>query len=266
MNEVNKTLYIPLYGKAYVSRKGIILPDPKAEEIWAAEGFPLKGKSRSKWLAYFMGMRSAVFDRWVEEKMAANPGAIVLHLGCGMDSRVLRVNSQGRLWFDVDFPDVIDERKRYYQASEHYRMIPSDIRDGQWLDTLPEVKRAIVVMEGISMYLPPAELKEVFRALCGHFEHVCILMDCYTTFAAKASKFKNPINDVGVTLVYGTDNPRELEDGTDLDFLREHNMTPADLINQLHGMEKAIFARLYAGKLAQKMYRIYEYGGNHVSG
>ena len=29
MNNVNKTLYIPLYGKAYVSRKGIILNDKK---------------------------------------------------------------------------------------------------------------------------------------------------------------------------------------------------------------------------------------------
>lgn len=43
MNNVNQTLYIPLYGKAYVSRKGIILNDKKAEEIWDAEGFALKG-------------------------------------------------------------------------------------------------------------------------------------------------------------------------------------------------------------------------------
>ena len=41
MNSVNKTLYIPLYGKAYVSKKGIILKDSKAEEIWAKEGFAL---------------------------------------------------------------------------------------------------------------------------------------------------------------------------------------------------------------------------------
>ena len=63
MNEVNKTLYIPLYGKSYVSKKGIILQDKKAEEIWSSEGFRLTGKARSKWLAYYMGMRSAVFDR-----------------------------------------------------------------------------------------------------------------------------------------------------------------------------------------------------------
>ena len=42
MNSVNKTLYIPLYGKAYVSKKGLFLDDKKAEQIWAEEGFTLK--------------------------------------------------------------------------------------------------------------------------------------------------------------------------------------------------------------------------------
>jgi hypothetical protein len=48
MNNVNKTLYIPLYGKALVSKKGIILNDKKAEEIWQNQNFKLKGKSKSK--------------------------------------------------------------------------------------------------------------------------------------------------------------------------------------------------------------------------
>lgn len=33
MDGVNKTLYIPLYGKAKVSKKNIILKDPTAEYI-----------------------------------------------------------------------------------------------------------------------------------------------------------------------------------------------------------------------------------------
>ncbi len=70
MNSVNKTLYIPLYGKSYVSKKGLFLDDKKAEEIWEAEGFSLKGKSKSKWLAYYMGIRSAVFDEWLKQKLA----------------------------------------------------------------------------------------------------------------------------------------------------------------------------------------------------
>ena len=93
MDSVNKTLYIPLYGKAYVSKKRLFLEDKKAEEIWEAEGFPLKGKAKSKWLAYYMGVRSAVFDEWVKRQMEILGDAVIIHIGCGMDSRVLRVDS-----------------------------------------------------------------------------------------------------------------------------------------------------------------------------
>ena len=113
MDNVNKTLYIPLYGKSFVSKKGIILHDPKAEEIWAAEGFPLKGKSRSKWLAYFMGMRSAVIDEWLSEKLSESQNATVLHIGCGLDSRIERVKSPFGIWYDIDLPEVIKIRKEY---------------------------------------------------------------------------------------------------------------------------------------------------------
>ena len=51
MITASKTLYIPLYGKALVSKKGIIIEDKKAEEIWEKEKFFLGRKSKSKWLA-----------------------------------------------------------------------------------------------------------------------------------------------------------------------------------------------------------------------
>lgn len=257
MNNVNKTLYIPLYGKAYVSRRGIILQDPKAEEIWAAEGFPLKGKSRSRWLAYYMGMRSAVFDRWTKEKMEADPSAVVLHIGCGMDSRCDRIGTQGHLWFDADFPDVISERKRYYQENAEYKMLDADIRSAHWLSQVPS-GNAIVILEGVSMYLSPKELRQTMARIAGHFASVVMLMDCYTEFAAKASKVKNPINDVGVTQVYGLDEPRLLEESS-FSFVQEHDMTPEDLVGELQGMEKRIFRTIYAGGIARKLYRLYEY-------
>ena len=255
MDNVNKTLYIPLYGKSCVSKRRIILHDEKAEQIWTAEGFPLKGKSKSKWLAYYMGMRSAVFDRWLAPKMEENPEAAVLHIGCGMDSRIIRVGERGHQWFDVDFPEVINQRRKYFEETDNYKMISGDLRETDWLEQLPKGK-AIVVLEGISMYLQPEELKAAFENLYAHFENVHILMDCYTVFAAKASKYKNPINDVGVTEVFGMDDPNVLPG-----FLREHEMTPQDMIDQLQGMEKRIFASLYAGGVAKKMYRLYEYRG-----
>lgn len=255
MDSVNKTLYIPLYGKALVSRKGILLKDPKAEEIWQAEGFALKGKSKSKWLAYYMGMRSAVFDRWLREKMEEFPDAVILHLGCGMDSRVLRVGTPDHLWFDVDFPEVIAERKRYYQETEAYTMIASDLRDPAWLQKMPRDRPAIAVMEGVSMYLSPVELETLAARFREQFPGVHLLMDCYSEFAAKASKYKNPINDVGVTEVYGLDDPCSLG----ITFRKEHDLTPDHLIGQLNGTERAIFQTVFAGSFAKKLYRLYEF-------
>lgn len=256
MDAVNKTLYIPLYGKALVSRMGKVLRDPKAEEIWASAGFPLKGKAASKWLAYYMGMRSAVFDRWVTEKISENPGACILHLGCGLDSRCLRVNTTAD-WYDVDFPEVIDERRKYFSEGDRYHMVSSDVRSEGWLERLP-AGEAIVVMEGISMYLRPEELTQTLRNLTAHFAKIHLLMDCYTMLAAKVSRHKNPINSVGVTEVFGLDDPK-IPEAAGLTFLREVSMTPDDLISQLSPMEQKIFRKLYAGKFANRLYRMYAY-------
>ncbi len=258
MNNVNKTLYIPLYGKSYVSKKSIILDDKKAEEIWEKEGFELKGKSKSKWLAYYVGMRSAIFDNWLVQKMNAVENAVVIHIGCGMDSRVERVGTRKHLWYDVDFLEVIKERRKYFQETETYYMIAADVRNQDWICSLPSNCPAIVVMEGLSMYLSSEELQRLLSSLANHFSTMYLLMDCYTTFAAKASKYKNPINDVGVTEVYGLDNPKVLEEAG-VRYVKEHNMTPQNMINELKGIEKSIFNRLYAGSLAKKMYRLYEY-------
>ena len=258
MNGINKTLYIPLYGKAYVSEKGLFLKDKKAEEIWAAEGFSLKGKSKSKWLAYYMGMRSAVFDDWLRKKMDEMKDAVVLHIGCGMDSRVLRVGIGNRKWYDIDFPEVIEERKRYFSESENYRMIAGDVREREWLSQIPERNCAIVVMEGVSMYLKPEELHTLMLCLGEHFNQAACLMDCYTVMAAKLSKHKNPINDVGVTEVYGMDEPKILEKD-EFVFVKEHEMTPQKYIDALNGMEKKMFSRLYAGSFSKKLYRMFEY-------
>ena len=255
MNSVNKTLYIPLYGKAYVSKKGLFLHDRKAEEIWSAQGFPLKGKSKSKWLAYYMGIRAAVFDSWVNER---GEGATVIHIGCGMDSRFLRVGKNCSVWYDVDFPEVIEERRHYYEESDRYQMLAGDARDPEWLMHIPCGEKAVVIMEGISMYLTLDEMRALITAICLHFDEVSLLVDCYTSFAAKMSKYKNPVNDMGVTKVYGLDDPTALQVGG-LSCVREKEMTPKQYVDELRGTEKKIFGKLYAGSFSKKLYRLYEY-------
>ena len=93
MNEVNKTLFIPLYGKSLISKQHIILNDPDAERIWDAEGFPIRGKSKSKWLAYNMAMRARVFDNWTGRMLKKHRDALGLFLleGPNIVSEALRL-------------------------------------------------------------------------------------------------------------------------------------------------------------------------------
>ena len=82
-------------------------------------------------------------------------------------------------WYDVDFPDVIAERRKYYSEDECYKMIDGDARESGWLTNIPYNKHAILVLEGISMYLTNSELKKLISNIGNHFENVNLLMDCY---------------------------------------------------------------------------------------
>lgn len=261
MNEINKTLFIPLYGKAAVSKKGLILKDESAERIWEAEGFRITGKAKSKWLTYNMAMRARVFDDWTDRMLRAYPNAVVLHIGCGLDSRCLRVTETYRCWIDGDFPDVLERRKQYFSETEQYHMMAFNAARPETAERLPDSDVAIVVLEGISMYLRNEELNGFFQFIRKKYPEVHILMDVYTVFAAKASKYKNPIHDVGVTQVWGIDHIEDVLAGTDLRCVQERSLTPDHLVNELKASERFFFKLLFQGSIYRKIYRLYEISG-----
>ena len=259
MENTSKTLYIPLYGKAMVSRKGIILSDKKAESIWAQEGFALKGKAKSRWLAYYMAMRAAVMDDWTAEQLAQAPQAVVLHLGCGLDSRCERVQAPCAGWYDVDLAPVIEQRRRYYTEGEGYHMIAADLCSPEFAALLPAAKQAVVVLEGVSMYLPRQVLESLFAALKDRYEDCRIILDVYTRFGVRASERSNPIRTVGASACTGIDVPEEL---VFFDGVVPHaplSMTPERFIRRLSPAEQVIFRRLFAGRFADSIYKLFTY-------
>lgn len=258
MTGVNKTLFIPLYGKAKVSRQGIILKDSMAEKIWNAEAFEVHGKSKSKWLTYNMAMRAKIFDDWVEKMLAQNPDALVLHIGSGLDSRAFRIAAPYTSWIDGDFQEVLETRKKYYFENDRYKMMAFDASESEMVEKLPGAKTVIVVFEGISMYLRNEELNAFVRALDKKYPQVHMLLDVYTVFGAKASKYKNPINDVGVTTVWGLDDINVAIASTKFKCDAEHSLTPENLVKQLPAFDRGFFKFLFTGCFYRKIYRLYE--------
>ena len=108
------------------------------------------------------------------------------------------------------------------------------------------------------MYLTNDELRNLIAALKEKYQKISVLLDVYTEFGARASEKKNPINDVGVTKVYGVDDIDALLEGTGVKKIAEHSFTPVRLINELKSSERLFFKLMFTGKAYKKIYRLFE--------
>lgn len=260
MKKESETLLIPLYGKAYASKRKLILHDPKAEEILKDRSLDFSKTDKSRGLALYLAMRAAVMDQRANMYLAKMPGCAVLHLGCGLDARVLRVHTEST-WYDIDLPSVIALRKNYYQEDDRYQMIEGFAGKPEWLKQIdPAIHTAVVIAEGLSMYLKKTELSSLILALQRRFDRSILLMDAYSKFAANISKYKNPVNRMGAKVTYGLDHPEEIERlSKGIQCLSVQNIAPPEKIAELSGWEKIWFRTLYANSLAKKLYQIYEF-------
>ena len=137
-------------------------------------------------------------------------------------------------------------------------MLALDASDSEQIMALPDYDAAIVVLEGLSMYLTPGQLRGFLQALEQKYRSLHILMDVYTGFGARVSKYKNPVNDVGVTRLYGIDDIGSVISGLRIRIVKEHSFTPVSLIDELGPAEKVFFKLMFTGGLYGKIYRLFE--------
>ena len=253
MTNESKTLFIPLYGKAAMSREGIFT-DKTAERIVESLPEEMQNVDTSRRLAIFMAMRAARYDVCAAD---APPEDLVVHLGCGLDSRCERVKHTAKCWYDLDFPAVIDLRKNYYQESERYRMIASSIMDFLWMDKIDYHGEHIhFLMEGVSMYLSESDMQSLLGEIQRKFGFCTFTFDAYTPLAVKCSKFKNPVNNVNAKIDFAMDDPHILETDSII-FSDEIDMVNPDIQAKLTGFDRKRFELM--GRFYKKFYRMFRY-------
>ena len=144
LTDEKATLLITLYAKAMDHRsKHPILNDEKADEILSMIDYDFE-KLKSSGNKNILVVRAKQYDEWLGEFLRSNPHAIVLNLGCGLDTRISTIApSQDIDWFDVDFPEVIEERNNFFTGSGGYHMIASSLTEPRWLDAVPNNRPAM---------------------------------------------------------------------------------------------------------------------------
>lgn len=112
--------------------------------------------------------RAKAIDAIVQSFLSEHPDAVVVHLGCGLDSRVQRVDPGPAVtWFDLDQAPVIDVRRRLIPARQNVTMVAASVSDSQWWSTLPAQRPTLVAGEGLLMYLSPQAIKIVIDNALG---------------------------------------------------------------------------------------------------
>ncbi len=258
MTNESKTLFIPLYGKAMMSREGFF-NDKTAENIVDTCGHDFSDVDKSKKLAIYMAMRAMQFDELADSFVAKHENSIVIHLGCGLDSRCRRVSHSPKTWYDLDFPDVIDLRRNYFPESDSYRMISSSVTDLEWLDMIDfNGESVLIIAEGLTMYLTEDEMVQLMNGFRNKFGKCVFLMDAYSDAAARLSKFKNPINAVDAKISFSMSNPALLESSVmGAECIINSDIIQKKYIALLEGSWKHRFR--FMGKFGASFYRIYGY-------
>jgi O-methyltransferase involved in polyketide biosynthesis len=212
--EEKATMLATLYGRALDARSDRpLLGDQAADEAVKQIDYDFSKLGVTEDMGLTVALRAKPMDEWSADFLRKHPDATVVQLGCGMDSRVYRVDPPPSVrWFDVDYPDVVDLRGRIYPDREGYRTIGSSVTDFGWIDEIPSDKPGLVIAEGLTMYLRPSEGEELLRRLIAHFPQGGeMVFDIFSRLGIKLQKLNPVVRKANATLYWGVDEISELE-------------------------------------------------------
>ncbi|MBB4862669.1 O-methyltransferase involved in polyketide biosynthesis [Pseudomonas nitritireducens] len=208
-----ETLLITLYAKAKESE----LPDSLLRDHFSRQAvaqidydFARLRIGRAEQVG--IALRAKLFDDWVRDFLARHPSCVVLQLGCGLDSRVFRIDPpSGVQWFEVDFPQVIALREKLYPPRENCHLLATPLTAPDWWRAVPTGRPVLLVAEGVLPYIETEEVFWLLRSLTAHFGGGELLFDGYSRLGIRLLQWNPMIRRTGAVLHWGIDEPWELE-------------------------------------------------------
>ncbi|WP_027942434.1 class I SAM-dependent methyltransferase [Amycolatopsis taiwanensis] len=211
LDPLRETLLLTLYARALDAKLGHpILGDTHSAEIADAIDYDFAKLKIKPSLICGTALRAKKLDDTVRAFVADHPDAVVLDLGCGLDTRMLRCDPPAGVdWYDVDFPDIVDLRPQF--LPDRSLRIGADLTEPGWLDPLPRDRPAMIVAEGLLPFLPGDTFQRMTRQLTTHFDTGELALNGYTRFAAWSMKYHPTIKAIGITAAQGFDDAHEPE-------------------------------------------------------
>ena len=188
---IPETYLAPLYWKAMESlRPDAMIKDEKAVVLVRQMHLDFSSVRQIKMNELLQAMRiifTREMDRYVRDFISRHPEAVVVHIGCGLDSRFERVaerNSQVE-WYDLDLPEVIELRRKLIgDEHERYHLLACSVLEPSWLDTVKvHTQRPFLFLaETVFVYFTEAQVRSLVLTLRDHFPGAELLFDGWRPF------------------------------------------------------------------------------------
>ena len=187
LKNVPETMLISIRAR-YLETKKVngIINDPKSVEILDLIERDLTGKREvSVGSQIGTAIRTEIIDEQTIIFLSQNPDAVVVNLGCGLDTRFHRLDNSAVVWFDLDVPEAIELRKNFFKETDRYKFIATSVLDFSWTEQVPEGKPTLFIAEGLLIYFTKDEVMAILKTISDKFPQAEMLLEAMSPFIAK---------------------------------------------------------------------------------
>jgi len=218
LSGVSETLLVTLYLRAMeTQRPDALIKEEKAVELVTRMGhdfdrirqIPMKEVNKVVPL-----LRTREFDRYAQDFLRRHPEAVVVHIGCGLDSRFERVDNGQVEWYDLDFPHVIELRRKLIgDERERYHFLACSALEDAWMEAVSAHRQRIFLFmaEGVFPYLEEAQVKWLVLRLRDHFPGAELVFEALSPFELWVGNLRLAISKLGARAHWGLRRGREIE-------------------------------------------------------
>ena len=212
LDNVSETMLVTLYARAKdANSKNPILNDKKSFEIFSQLDYDFS-KFEKAWASYYgILSRAKVMDNQVRKFMEKYPDCVIVSIGSGLDTRFLRVDNGKIRWYNLDLPEVIEERKLFFEPNERVTDIPKSAFDSNWTKEIKlNGKKLLIISEGVLMYFEEKQIKEFLEMLTDSFDSFEAQFDLLYKGTVKATKHHDVLKNMDATFKWGVKDGSEV--------------------------------------------------------
>ena len=190
LSGVPETMLQTIYARAKESKGRGAIHDQKAEEIIGALDYDFSLADKDAAMHSGVIARTIVLDRLTKDWLAGHPGAVVVNIACGLDTRCYRMEGFAH-WYNLDLPETMAVREKLLPESGKISQIAMSAMDDWGGEIVERDIPALVIIEGLTMYLSEADVKRIFDVIAGRFPKATVFVETMNPMVVKRFKEKS---------------------------------------------------------------------------